>query len=331
MNSWIETEALINRMASSRTPFLFAFDFGGHESFAIPLSHVNPDQLLYSMAGFTNASEAQDQHRSPVFFDRDTLDRHLYQSSFNLVMHHLNRGDSYLLNLTFPVAIRTNLDTKEIFHRAIAPFKLWVRDRFVVFSPESFISISDNCIHTFPMKGTISASIADARQTLLNNKKELAEHFTIVDLLRNDLSMVAQRVRVERFRYVDTIHTLSGKLLQTSSHIMGILPDHWHRQLGSLLLKLLPAGSISGAPKKRTIEIIREAEADERGFYTGVMGLFDGQALHSAVMIRFIEQKGDELFFRAGGGITVNSHCEEEYEELLQKVALPFAKQSILP
>lgn len=331
MNDWIETVSLINRMASSRTPFLFAFDFVGNESFAFPLSLIDPDQLLFSIAGYTNAAKRHAYPDTPIRFERESLDQNLYKKAFDQVMHHLKRGDSYLLNLTFPVGIRTNLDTKEIFHRAQAPFKLWVRDRFVVFSPESFVTISGNRIHTFPMKGTINAAVTHAEQTLVNNRKELAEHYTIVDLLRNDLSMVAQNVRVERFRYVDTIHTLKGKLLQTSSHITGILPDSWHCQLGSLLLKLLPAGSISGAPKKRTVEIIREAEPDDRGFYTGVMGLFDGYVLHSAVMIRFIEQRGGEMFFRAGGGITVNSSWHEEYEELLQKVVFPFGEQAVLP
>jgi para-aminobenzoate synthetase component 1 len=174
------------------------------------------------------------------------------------------------------------------------------------------------------MKGTISAQLPDAEQVLLNNQKELAEHYTIVDLLRNDIGMVSEEVRVERFRYIDTIHTLNGQLLQTSSHINGVLPQNWQQELGNILLKLLPAGSISGAPKRRTLEIISEAETDDRGFYTGVMGIFDGEALHSAVMIRFIEQRGEALFFRAGGGITVNSRYEEEYNELLQKVVLPF-------
>jgi para-aminobenzoate synthetase component 1 len=85
---------------------------------------------------------------------------------------------------------------------------------------------------------------------------------------------------------------------------------------------LLPAGSISGAPKKRTLEIIREAEGEPRGYYTGVFGIFDGQNLDSAVMIRFIEQSEKGLLYRSGGGITNLSQPEAEYQEMLDKVYL---------
>lgn len=324
MKAWIATASRINDMAASGTPFLFAFDFPGKESFALPLDEIDPNEILFDIAGFSNAKDASLSPPSHMTFEREAPDAGMYWNAFEKVMFHLKRGDSYLLNLTFPVSIKTNLSTLNIFHLARAPFKLWLRNRFVVFSPESFVTIRNNRIHTFPMKGTISAQLPDAEQALLNNQKELAEHYTIVDLLRNDIGMVSEQVRVECFRYVDTIHTLNGKLLQTSSHISGVLPPDWQHELGNILLKLLPAGSISGAPKRRTVEIIREAETDDRGFYTGVMGIFDGEALHSAVMIRFIEQRGETLYFRAGGGITVNSRCEEEYEELLQKVVLPF-------
>ncbi|HMM12151.1 MAG TPA: aminodeoxychorismate synthase component I [Bacteroidales bacterium] len=324
MNAWSATESLINSMASAGTPFLFSFDFGGEESFALPLSQIDPAIMRYQMAGFSNQPAPQPERRTDIRFLRNQLSLSLYQAAFEKVMYHLRRGDSYLLNLTFPVGIETNLSCLQIFEHANAPYKLWLKDRFVVFSPESFITIEGNNIHTYPMKGTISANIPDAGRLLMENRKELAEHYTIVDLLRNDLSMVAGNVRVERFRYLEPIHTLNGTLLQTSTHISGTLPSGWRSNLGTLLVRLLPAGSISGAPKRRTVEIIRQAELDNRGFYTGVMGVFDGSRLYSAVMIRFVEQRSGQLFFRAGGGITVNSRCEEEYNELLQKVALPF-------
>lgn len=329
MKSWLATANLINRMAISGTPFLFAFDFDGYESFALPLNQIDPEKIRYNIAGITNDTGIQEQLPSSLYFECETFDFALYQRAFNKVQYHLRRGDSYLLNLTFPVGLRTNLTTSGIYQIAKAPYKLWVKDRFVVFSPESFVSILDNHIHTYPMKGTINAQLPDAADLLLSNKKELAEHYTIVDLLRNDLSMIAQEVRVERFRYLDTIHTLNGKLLQTSSHITGRLPSNWIQNLGNTLLKLLPAGSVSGAPKRRTVEIIHEAETDSRGFYTGVMGVFDGAQLHSAVMIRFVEQQGDKHFFRAGGGITVNSQCRQEYDELLHKAVLPFQQASV--
>jgi para-aminobenzoate synthetase component 1 len=200
---------------------------------------------------------------------------------------------------------------------------MW-KDRFVVFSPESFVRIKDGVISSFPMKGTIDAGLPDAREVLLNNAKELAEHNTIVDLIRNDLSIMAKQVRVERFRYIDTIRTNFKDLLQVSSEIAGVLETGYASRIGDILFSMLPAGSVSGAPKKRTLEIIREAEVSPRGYYTGVMGRFDGRDLDSGVMIRFIEQTPKGLVFRSGGGITCFSDPRSEYNEMVDKVYVPF-------
>lgn len=87
---------------------------------------------------------------------------------------------------------------------------------------------------------------------------------------------------------------------------------------------MLPAGSISGAPKQSTIDLIKEAEIIPRGYYTGIFGYFDGENFDSAVMIRFIEEHNGEKFFRSGGGITVLSDARYEYEEVIEKIYLPF-------
>ena len=86
---------------------------------------------------------------------------------------------------------------------------------------------------------------------------------------------------------------------------------------------MLPAGSISGAPKRSTVNTIRKAEKINRGYYTGVFGYYDGETLDSAVMIRYIENENGNYYFRSGGGITVNSNPEEEYQEVLDKIYLP--------
>ena len=181
----------------------------------------------------------------------------------------------------------------------------------------------DGKIHTFPMKGTIDAAIPNAKEIILNNPKELAEHVTIVDLMRNDLSRVADRVAVRRFRYIEELRTSHKNLLQVSSEIIGQLPQNYLSQVGTILAHLLPAGSVTGAPKARTVQIIREAEKEKRGYYAGVFGYFDGAALESAVMIRFIERDGDKLFYRSGGGITTQSIAIREYQEAIDKIYVP--------
>ena len=173
------------------------------------------------------------------------------------------------------------------------------------------------------MKGTIDADIFNAREKILSNKKEMAEHIMIVDLMRNDLSMVGNTIRVEKFRYIDKIEAGDKELFQVSSKITAKLPSDWRENLGDILDKILPAGSITGTPKKSTINIIESIEDYNREFYTGVFGIFDGDNLYSAVMIRFIEKESNRLYYKSGGGITIDSSLESEYNELLDKIYLP--------
>lgn len=254
---------------------------------------------------------------SPVPFSK-------YEKAFKLVRKNILHGNSFLLNLTFPTAVGTDLSLEEIFFHSMAPYKLYFKDQFVLFSPESFIRIRDGEIFSYPMKGTIDASVPDAEQKLMENEKELWEHNTIVDLIRNDLSMVARDVEVTRYRYIDRVRTHKNELLQVSSEIRGQLGGAWKARLGEMLLELLPAGSISGAPKKKTREIIAAAEGEKRGYFTGIFGIFDGENVDSAVMIRFIERTGGGLQFRSGGGITGHSDVQQEYNEMIDKVYVPF-------
>ena len=240
-------------------------------------------------------------------------------------MFHLNQGNSYLVNLTFPTPVKTVFSLEEIFRYSRAPYKLLVPGRFVVFSPEPFVRIRNNTISSFPMKGTIDASVPDAVARVLADAKETAEHNTIVDLIRNDLSRVADQVEVARYRYIERVKGQNRELLQVSSEIRGRMTPDWRSRIGSMLDELLPAGSVSGAPKLRTLEIIREAEPEPRGYFTGVFGVFDGTSLYSSVMIRFIELTPSGMRYRSGGGITHLSDPEDEYREMVQKVYLPFS------
>ena len=182
-------------------------------------------------------------------------------------------------------------------------------------------------ISSYPMKGTIDASVPDAERVILEDYKERSEHNTIVDLIRNDLNRVAERVDVKRFRYIDRLRVSRGEILQVSSEVTGRLTGDYYSRLGEIVFGMLPAGSISGAPKPSTLRIITQAERERRGFYTGVFGYFDGKKLDSAVMIRYIEVRDGRYYFRSGGGITINSDCRAEYEEVLAKVYLPFGNE----
>jgi para-aminobenzoate synthetase component I len=114
-------------------------------------------------------------------------------------------------------------------------------------------------------------------------------------------------------------------LLQVSSEIRGELPNDYYSRLGDIVFEMLPAGSVTGAPKMKTLEIIAEAENYDRGFYTGIAGYFDGKNLDSCVLIRFIENENGKLFYKSGGGITTQSNVNEEYQELIDKIYVPFS------
>lgn len=238
-------------------------------------------------------------------------------------MKHLRYGNSFLTNFTCETPIQTEANLQQIYNAVQAKYKIQFQQHWVCFSPETFIQIKNQQLFSFPMKGTIDASLPHAEQQLLSDEKEMAEHYTIVDLLRNDMSVVGHHVRVNRFRYLDTIHTRGKNLLQMSSEIVADLPEDYLEHLDDLIFSMLPAGSISGAPKQKTIEIIREAENYQRGFYTGTAYYFDGNDLDSCVLIRFIEQQEKQLVYKSGGGITTQSEAEKEYQEMLDKIYIP--------
>lgn len=256
-----------------------------------------------------------------------------YAAAFAKVRAGLRRGDSFLLNLTGRTAVRTARTPWQLLLAARAPYKFYWPGRFICFSPETFVRIENDTIRTYPMKGTAPAGGPDAKARLLADYKETCEHYTIVDLMRNDLNRVAAQVAVEKFRYAERIETPAGGLWQTSSEISGRLAPDWRAHIGELFAALLPAGSVSGAPKAATLALIRAAEQRPRGYYAGVFGYFDGRNVESAVAIRFMETTPTQglYYFRSGGGVTVHSRCEDEYRELLEKVVLPAASAAAPP
>lgn len=322
MNHVEQAVAAMNEYGSKAIPFLFIIDFEREHPLVYRIDELEGEDIFFDIDGRGN--EASAGSPSPALqFESRPVPFPRYRDAFEQVQQHLQRGDTYLLNLTFPSGVSLNYSLREVFDHSRARYRLYYRDRFVVFSPETFVQIRDGRIAGFPMKGTISAELPNAAERILADEKEFAEHCTIVDLIRNDLSIIATGVKVERFRYIDRVETQRGALLQVSSEISGRLPDDYPARIGELLFRLLPAGSVSGAPKRRTVEIIRAAEGAPRGYYTGVFGCFDGRNLDSAVMIRYLERAGDRLYYRSGGGITALSGLEEEYEELIKKIYVP--------
>jgi para-aminobenzoate synthetase component 1 len=310
-----EFEQKLNSLGKSRLPFFFAIDFEGKEFF------LDDSKVLFRLGNKTNVTPKHS--RKTLHVKKKAVNFLAYKQAFDKVIAEIKKGNTYLFNLTFSTLLEGKINLEEVFFASNAPFKILVKEKFVCFSPERFIAIKDDIIETYPMKGTIDASVACAKEQILSDKKEKSEHVMVVDLLRNDLGIIASNIKVEKFRYVQKIKAGEKELLQVSSKITGKLDSSWHENIGTLLCSLLPAGSISGTPKKKTIELIKQIETHERGFFSGVFGYYDAKSLDTAVMIRFIEKTKEGYIYKSGGGITLDSDCQKEYEEMKDKVYVP--------
>ena len=312
----------MDELSQQKVPFFFMIDFLVEKVEIFKEDELNKDELLIGFQNFKNYN-TEEQERTKIALTVNHLDKETYRKGFEIVQKNLRLGNSYLTNYTCKTEIETNVSLKEIFYQSKAKYKVWYQDQFVFFSPETFIEIIDQKIATHPMKGTIDAAKENAAEILKNDVKEKAEHYTVVDLLRNDLSMVADAVQVDEFQRIDFIKTQQKNLYAMSSEISGKLKPEFQNKIGSIMKTLLPAGSILGAPKSKTLEIILEAENNDRGYYTGVCGWFDGKNLDSCVMIRFIEKEKGKLFFKSGGGITHLSKFADEFQEMKNKIYVP--------
>ena len=310
-------EEQLNFYGEKKEPFFFIINYDKSQYEVIPLSNL-PENIKYDIT----------ENKHYVQHNQNLIKKHLsfddYKKKFFQLKNEIINGNTYLANLTSQTKIKTPLSLNEIYEIANAKFKLNYKDKFICFSPERFCKIKKNKIYTYPMKGTINAKISNAEQIILEDKKELAEHTMIVDLLRNDLSIVSKKVKVEKFRYCENIKAGDKELIQVSSKISGELEKNWEKRIGQIIGSLLPAGSITGTPKRKTVQILDEIEKYDRGYFTGVFGIYDGEALDSSVIIRYLEKDNDgNLTYKSGGGITSDSDVYKEYQEMCDKVYIP--------
>jgi para-aminobenzoate synthetase component 1 len=310
--------------------FLFIVDFEMKFPVIMELADTEKHNIKYFIdgTGGFNGYKYNMLEKNKLKIQKNPVKFEVYEKAFNKVVKHEKAGNSYLVNLTFKNPVKINLDLPEIFYKSRSKYKLYFKNsfqEFVLFSPETFINITGGKIFTYPIKGTIDAGIPNAKEILAKDKKERAEHLTVVDLMRNDLNTVCKDVRVNRFCFMETVKTNFGELLQMTSEIEGKIKPELSKRFGDILCGLLPAGSICGAPKRKTLEIIKETEPEERGYYTGVFGIYDGETFKSSVMIRFIEKTKEGFFYRSGGGITVYSDVKKEYDEMIKKIYIPIA------
>lgn len=254
-----------------------------------------------------------------------------YFEAFYKIQEYIKAGDCYQINLTqeFKANFIGSLLNKaeDLWNLTNAPYAGYLKlDQFELLScsPELFIEFNQNKqIKTRPIKGTMPRyeNIEKdfiSKQTLKNSQKDQAENVMIVDLLRNDLSIYAntgsvkttQLFEIESFNQV---HHMVSEIVATLKNDINPM---------QMLLSALPGGSITGAPKIRAMQIIEELEEEARGAYCGTLGYFnfDGTGRWN-ILIRSFQQYQNQLSLWAGGGITIASNAEAEYQESLDKIS----------
>lgn len=319
----------MDEWSKTATPFLFIIDFDKNAPLLYSLSELNEKEspVLYHFPRIDNDKLIMDSdcnngvRIAPKYCFNEIV---AYKQSFHQAISLMHKKGVDVINLTKPTSLIVEGSMEDIYVKAKSKYKLLLKDKFVCCSPEIFVRIdTDGLISTYPMKGTIDANIPNAEQIVLESHKEESEHYATVKVLENELSEVADDVKIARYRYLDRLTTSDRDLYQVSSEVVGQLKPEYQNRIGTLMNKMLPAGSIVGAPKTKAFEIIKSVEGYDRGYYTGVCGVFDGVSLDSFVLIRYVEKRDAEYIYKSGGGITVESNCNDEYNEILKKIYVP--------
>ena len=260
--------------------------------------------------------------------EKSTLTGEEFMAMVEKMKQHIFRGDVFQIVPSRPFSRAFQGDEFNVYRalRSINPSPyLFYFDYgdFRIFgsSPEAQITIKDNVANIFPIAGTFKRSGDDVKdaeiaRALENDPKESAEHVMLVDLARNDLSRHCEQVEVKAFKEVQYY----SHLIHLVSHVSGKLRPGVSSF--KIVADTFPAGTLSGAPKFRAMEIIDENEKSKRSFYSGAIGFlgFNGDFNH-AIMIRSFLSKNNTLHYQAGAGIVADSNPESELKEVDNKIA----------
>lgn len=251
-----------------------------------------------------------------------------YAVAYDRLDEALHAGDTYEAVLTFPLEFTLTGDPLDHYlalrRRSLAPYAAYLRhdDEIVLSaSPERMLSVAaDRTAEVRPIKGTLPRSAdpqqdAIARWTLATEDKFRRENLMITDLIRNDLGKVSEPGSIAVTQLMD-VETYRG-VHQLVSAIQGTLREGLSPV--ACLRAVFPAGSMTGAPKRRTMELIREVEPGERGLYAGALGWFDGSAAEFSVVIRTLHGSRGRFRLHVGGGIIIGSTPEAEFDEAMDK------------
>ena len=190
-------------------------------------------------------------------------------------------------------------------------------------SPETLVKLEDGILHTFPLAGTRPRGKTEEEdnalmEDLLSDEKELAEHNMLVDLGRNDIGKISKfgTVEVEKYHSIEKY----SHVMHIGSTVRGEILDD--KDALSAIDAILPAGTLSGAPKIKACQLINDLENNKRGIYGGAIGYLDFTGnLDTCIAIRIAYKKNGKVFVRSGAGIVADSVPEKEYQECLNKAA----------
>lgn len=272
----------------------------------------------------------ESQNNEIILESKATIDYQAYSKSIKKIKQEIANGNTYEVNYTYDYEIKTNADGLELYKNILprqrTPYNAYIKNKYeeiLSFSPELFFELEGNKIKTKPMKGTIQRGKNEKEDLkninfLKNDIKNRAENVMIVDLLRNDLGKIAKTgtVKVNKLFEIETHSTLH----QMTSEISAELPES--TTLFDIFEAIYPCGSITGAPKISTMEIIDKVEVGKREVYCGAIGLISSEKTVFSVPIRILQKKSNEKSFscRVGGAIIWDSTAKEEWEETLTKI-----------
>lgn len=301
-------DVFLGKEIKSDLPLLYFEVFKDCEEFV-------PEKMAY---------EAQSLAMTPAISYED------YRKSLEKIKNQIALGNTYQVNYTYDWLVETPQDGFELYQQILAnqttPYNAYIKNRYeeiLSFSPELFFEINNDSITTKPMKGTIKRGKTQEEDTqniefLQNDAKTQAENVMIVDLLRNDLSQISKAgtVKVDELFNIETHKTVHQMTSQISAELRPNISFY------EIFEAIFPCGSVTGAPKINTMEIINNVELGKRDVYCGAIGLISPQKTVFSVPIRILQKKNDEKHYRCrvGGGIVWDSDIFEEWQETHTKI-----------
>ena len=254
-----------------------------------------------------------------------------YKAAIEQIHHYIRQGDTYQVNYTVQLQQNLTADPFAIYNRLVveqnAHYNAFIQHddvSIISISPELFFKKDGDRLTTRPMKGTTNRGLTtetDLKQAqwLAQDQKNRSENMMIVDLLRNDMNRIS-KIGSENVKRLCQVEQYSTVWQMTSTIETQLLPNS---SLSDVFQALFPCGSITGAPKIATMEIIKKVEKQSRGVYCGAIGILvpQGPSIFN-VAIRTLQMEGTKAVYGVGGGITWDSKWEAEYEETKQKAAV---------